>query len=133
MKYLFRLLPCIVTFLCCSCSKDVTDGDEFALYYYNVEITVGESVAISPSYHGSSPTGFRIYSIMLGGDIFYSSKLDGELLQTDSFYVDPSKGVVSINSSKLKAGNYRISLTCSSAGKRYDFPDMINVKISANK
>ena len=130
MKSCVKLF-CLVVFsaLLISCEPEVTDGDGFALYYYNVEIAVGDNVTISPSYHGTSPDSFRIYTITRNGEIFYNPKLDGELLESDEFYVNPQDGAISIKSLGMTPGTYFLSLTCKSGGQTYDYPDLVTVYV----
>ena len=106
MKRISRLPICLLLpFLLAACSPQVTDDTVFNLYYYSIGLTPGETVNISPSYIGTPPTGFRIYSI------------DGR------FSVQ--------NTIDLATGTYSVSLTCTSGGVEYDYPGIITVEIKS--
>lgn len=122
----------LVICLSASCSSDLTDSSEFSLHYYDAEVIVGNNVILNPTYHGTKPTDFRIYGITRNGVIFYEPLLDGELIESDSFYVKNIDGTVIVsNTAGLKTGIYKISLSCSSDGNRYDFSELITIKMVA--
>lgn len=133
MKRTTRFLSCLLLpFLLAACTPQVTDDTVFNLYYYNIGLTPGETVNISPSYIGTPPTGFRIYSITRNGKVFYEPRLDGELTEDDSFYINPSDGRFSVqNTIDLATGTYSVSLTCTSGGVEYDYPGIITVEIKS--
>ena len=115
-----------------ACTPQVTDDTVFSLYYYNIGLTAGETISISPSYMGAPPTDFRIYSITRNGKVFYDPRLDGELTEDDSFYINPSDGQFFVlNTAEMDTGTYVISLTCNSDGVGYDCPGIITVEIKS--
>ena len=131
-----RFLSCLLLpFLLAACTPQVTDDTVFSLYYYDISnLAQGETISISPSYLGVPPTGFHIYSIMYEGRVFYDPRLDGELTETDNFYIDSASGVFTVqNTTDLSIGNYTVSLTCISDGVEYDYPGMITVEITEEK
>ena len=105
------------------------DSSTFAIHYMGISnIHPGETATSSPSYLGAAPTGFSIYSVVFNGNIFYDPRIDGPLDENSTFYVDQGTGTFKIqNTSSLKAGTYKVSVKCSSAGKQYDCPDAITI------
>jgi len=118
----------LLTLLSVSCSKSGMD-DEFNLYYQGVRnIHPGESISLTPSYFGPTPSDFRIYSVTFNGALFYSPKLDGELTPESSFWVDPATGSFKIQkTSAFSSGTYVVSISCVSSGKKYEYPDAITI------
>ena len=108
------------------------DDTEFALYYKSIKpITLGSAAVSQPSYIGSAPADFRIYSITHNGTVYYNPKLDGELDSNDEFYIVSETGDFNIHkSTTLKPGTYKVSIECKSAGKLYKFPDAIEIVMS---
>lgn len=105
-----------------SCSKnELTDGDRFSLFYPDIT-DIGPSYAmnITPTYHGAKPEDFQIFRVTL----------DGKACQTEAFAIDPQTGMFQILSTEtLPVGLYAISISCTSGGKEYRFPDMIKVNM----
>lgn len=118
-----------------ACQSDIVDDAEFSLYYYSIsDVAPGSVVTLTPSYIGSPPTDFRVYSITRNGVMFYTPKLDGELSADDCFYIDNRTGRIVVTRQKeLQKGVYSISLSCVSAGKEFRYPDIITVKIQSDK
>ncbi len=132
MKTIIKLLCFSAVLLWgASCTPPVTDRTEFALYYYDIgNMYPGDEVSITPSYIGETPSDFRIYSVTRDGKIFYDPKIDGELTEEDSFYIDRQTGTFMVqNTTDMDPGKYVVSLSCTSGGKAYDYPGMITVEI----
>lgn len=132
MKTITKLLFLVSILLyAVSCTPQVTDNTKFALYYYNIgNMYPGDEISISPSYIGTPPTDFRVYSITYDGKIYYDPKIDGELTPDDSFYIEKGTGVFFVqNTTDLKPGKYSVGLSCTSDGEPYDYPDIITVEI----
>ena len=132
LKYLSLLLAVLFSW---QCSPQVTDDTEFSLYYFDVgNMLAGEVINLTPSYIGTAPTDFKIYSITHNGNIFYNPMLDGDLTDKSPFYVEPVSGQFKmLNTQKLAVGEYKVSMTCTSAGVSYDYPDIITVQIVKEK
>lgn len=132
IKNFYKTICCLaVSLLGLSCTPIVTDQTEFALHYFDVgNMMPGETINLNPSYKGSAPTDFSIYSITHNGNIFYNPKLDGDLTESSTFYVNRQNGFFSMqNTQKLAVGKYVVSMKCTSDGKEYDYPEAITVKI----
>lgn len=132
MKSFCKTLGCLLAAIfMAGCTPMVIDDAVFALHYFDVgNMVPGETINLTPSYKGASPTDFNIYSITHNGKIYYNPKLDGELTQSSPFYVNPSNGFFSMqNTQKLATGTYVVAIKCTSAGVLYDYPEAITVKI----
>ena len=104
-----------------SCTAELTDTGEFALYYPGItDIGPSTNMNINPSWHGGTPSGFEILAITRGE----------ESVTAECFSVDESTGVFSIRGSEnLPVGKYSIGIACSVNGKRFEFPDAITVNM----
>ena len=132
MKALRKILGFLsILSLTISCSPELTDNTTFSLHYYDAEVIIGgSSVILSPSYIGDKPTDFRIDNIIRNGMIEYDPILDGPLTEKDIFYIYPDTGDLIIQKTAgKKAGTYHVSISCSSAGKSYSFPELITLKM----
>ena len=131
MNKLVRLLT-IVLFGCisASCTPDLTDSSPFSLHYYDAEVVIGSNVVLNPTYHGAKPSDFKIYGITRNGVIFYDPRLDGEILESDPFFIKSADGTLIVsNTSDLKSGIYRISLSCRAGGDSYEYPELVTIKM----
>ena len=106
-----------------------TDQRPFALYYMGISnIHPGETATSAPSWLGEPPRDFSITLVRLGTNIFYQPKIDGPLTEDSTFYIDPVSGTFKIqHTSALKAGTYRVSIRCTSAGVEYEYPEAITI------
>ena len=105
-----------------SCQPEgITDTSEFTLYYPGItDIGPSTNFSVSPSYHGETPSDFRIYKVTHEGKDF----------QTDCFTVDASTGEVSLSGTdNLPVGKYALSISCRSNGSEYMFADAITVNM----
>lgn len=105
-----------------SCEKnELTDGDKFALYYKGItDIGPSTNMDLTPSYHGAPGSAFSIYRVTL----------DGVYYETTSFSIEPDNGQVHLRDTEnLPVGLYALSIQCTSAGKVYQFPDLITVNM----
>ena len=133
MKKKITLFVSLLLLVFIGCERNsFIDDTEFILHYKSIKpISVGSSVVSQPSYKGSTPTDFRIYSITHNGTVYYNPKLDGELDSNDEFYIVSETGDFNIHkSTSLKPGTYKVSIECKSAGKLYKFPDAIEIVMS---
>ena len=136
MKSFCKALGCLLAAVfMAGCTPMVTDADVFALHYFDIgNMVPGETINLTPSYKGTAPTDFNIYSIMHNGKIYYNPKLDGELTESSPFYVNPLNGYFSMqNTQKLATGTYVVAIKCTSDGVLYDYPEAITVKIVKQK
>ena len=133
MKKSVTLLLSLLLLVLAGCTKkSFIDDTEFALYYKSISpFTLGQEAVSKPSYIGEAPTDFQIYSIMHNLNLYYSPKIDGDLEEDDTFYINPQTGDFKIQkSSSLKPGTYKVSIQCKAGGKTYQFPDAIVIEIS---
>lgn len=112
-----------------SCSEeDTTDTTPFALYYMTLT-DIGPSMSgelAAPTYKGSAPSDFTIYKVTLQN----KETLKDEIVETESFQINESTGAVTVtNSAELAVGLYKLSVACYSNGKRYEFPNAIEVNM----
>lgn len=112
-----------------SCSEeDTTDTTPFALYYMTLT-DIGPSMSgelAAPTYKGSAPSDFTIYKVTLQN----KETLKDEVVETESFQINESTGAVTVsNSAELAVGLYKLSVACYSNGKRYEFPNAIEVNM----
>ena len=133
MKKKITLIVSLLLLVFIGCERNTfIDDTEFILHYKSIKpITLGQSTVSKPSYKGSTPSDFRIYSIMHNSVVYYNPKLDGELDANDIFYIVPETRDFNIHKSgSLKPGTYVVSIECKSAGKLYKFPDAIEIVMS---
>ena len=136
MKRLLILLSLALPPILAGCEKnDHVDKTPFALHYMGISnVHPGETATSSPSYIGETPSGFSIYGIIHNGNIFYSPKIDGELTDQSTFWVDPAAGTFKLqNSSSLRAGTYKVGISCQSAGVDYAYPEAIVITVIKEK
>ena len=132
MKKLLILLTLILPPFLTGCEKsDFADKTVFALHYMGISnVHPGETATSSPSYIGETPSDFSIFAITLNGNIYYNPKIDGELTDQSTFYVDPVVGTFKLqNSSALRPGTYKVGIACTSAGVEYSYPEAIVLTI----
>lgn len=73
-----------------------------------------------PSYIGGAPYDFAITNITLKDESY----------STESFVINESTGAITIqNTENLSTGLYKISVSCYSNGKYYEFKDIVQVNI----
>ena len=133
MKRSITLLLSVLILALTGCTKkSFIDDTEFALYYKSIKpFTIGQEAVSKPSYIGEIPEDFQIYSIMHNLNLYYSPKIDGDLEEDDTFYINPQTGDFKIQkSSSLKPGTYKVSIQCKAGEKTYQFPDAIVIEIS---
>lgn len=104
-----------------SCTAELTDTGEFALYYPGItDIGPSTNMNINPSWHGGTPSDFEILAVTRGE----------ESVTAECFSVDPATGVFSIRGSEnLPVGKYSIGIACYVGGKRFEFQDAITVNM----
>ena len=115
------LLLAAVTFLGISCTKsELTDGDKFMLFYPDVtDIGPSTNMYLDPTYHGPTPTDFKVYQV----------KYEGSPIKTSCFQINAETGRLSIVDTDDLLGLYSISISCISDGKLYEYPDVIKVNM----
>lgn len=136
MKRLLILMVLMLPPFLTGCEKNNhVDKTPFALHYMGIaNAHPGETATSSPSYIGQAPSDFSIYLIMHNGNIYYSPKIDGELTDQSTFYIDPAVGTFKLqNSSALRPGTYKVGVTCTSAGVEYSYPEAIVLTIIKEK
>lgn len=106
-----------------SCKKEeVIDTTSFTIHYTGMT-DIGPSmsgVIASPSYIGAAPSAFEITSITI----------DGAAYTGNSFEINADNGGVSIKETTgMPIGVYKISISCFSNGKKYEFKDAIDVNM----
>ncbi|CDA84782.1 surface glycan-binding family protein [Bacteroides congonensis] len=122
-KCLMFLAISLLGHLAVSCTDtEETDSSNFALYYYGVT-DIGPSMNFElkePSYIGGAPYDFAITNITLKDESY----------STESFVINESTGAITIqNTENLSTGLYKISVSCYSNGKYYEFKDIVQVNI----
>ena len=136
MKRLLIFLTLMLPPFLAGCEKnDYVDKTTFALHYMGISnVHPGETATSSPSYIGETPSGFSIFGINHNGNIFYSPKIDGELTERSTFWVDPVVGTFKLqNSSSLRPGTYKVGISCHSAGVEYAYPEAIVITVIKEK
>lgn len=118
LSWAFALL-----FIVAACKKEeVTDNGPFTIYY-NGMTDIGPTmtgIISSPSYNGGSPSAFEITGITL----------DGVAYTGTSFEIDPDNGAISIKETTgIPIGLYKLSISCMSGGKKYQFKDAVEVNM----
>lgn len=106
-----------------SCRPDgLVDNSEFTLYYPGItDVATKTIIYVDPSSHGQKASDFRITRITLDG---YTYKM------TDEFAIDSQSGRFSITGGEaVPVGTYKVSVSCVSGGKTFEFPDVIEVNI----
>ena len=109
-----------------SCSDtETTDSSNFALYYTGLtNIAPSMTGTISkPTYKGSAPSDFTITGITLNNEVYTGN----------CFLIDSETGVISVqNTENAAKGRYKISISCVSGGTRYEYKDIVIVKLLAS-
>ena len=109
-----------------SCSDtETTDSSNFALYYTGLtNIAPSMTGTISkPTYKGSAPSDFTITGITLNNEVYTGN----------CFQIDSETGVISVqNTENAAKGRYKISISCISGGTRYEYKDIVIVKLLAS-
>ncbi|WEK21484.1 MAG: DUF4958 family protein [Candidatus Pedobacter colombiensis] len=118
LSWVFALLLIVA-----GCKKqEVVDSTSFAIYYTGMT-DIGPSmtgVIASPSYIGSQPNSFEIVSITLDGATYSGS----------SFEINKDDGTISIKETTgIPIGLYKLTVSCNSNGKRYEFKDAIAINM----
>jgi hypothetical protein len=118
LSWIFALL--LIT---AGCKKEeVIDSTTFTIHYTGMT-DIGPSmtgVIASPSYIGSQPNSFEIVSITL----------DGSTYSGNSFEINKDNGSVSIKETAgIPVGLYKLTISCQSNGKRYEFKDAIAINM----
>lgn len=118
LSWVFALL-----LLTAACKKEeVVDSTTFTIHYTGMT-DIGPSmsgVIASPSYIGSQPNSFEIVSITL----------DGTAYSGNSFEINKEDGTVSIKETAgIPVGHYKLTISCVSNGKRYEFKDAIDINM----
>lgn len=106
-----------------ACKKEeVVDSTTFTIHYTGMT-DIGPSmsgVIASPSYIGAQPNSFEIVSITLDGTSYSGS----------SFEINKDDGSISIKDTKgIPVGHYKLTVSCISNGKRYEFKDAIDINM----
>lgn len=118
---IMAILSFMIGFASCN-DGETTDSTEFMLYYTSMtDISPSMTGTIaSPTYKGAAPSGFVITGVTFGEE--------SEAYNGDSFVIDEATGAVTIgNTSDLKVGKYKISVSCVAGGNIYTFKDAIVV------
>lgn len=118
---IMAILSFMIGFASCN-DGETTDSTEFMLYYTSMtDISPSMTGTIaSPTYKGAAPSGFVITGVTFGEE--------AEAYNGDSFVIDEATGAVTIgNTSDLKVGKYKISVSCVAGGNIYAFKDAIVV------
>lgn len=115
---------CLLAVLGTACSdSETTDTTRFTLYYTgltDIGLSMSGTIA-SPTYKGSAPYDFAITNVTLNGEQYSA---------TDIFEIDGGTGAVTLNSVKeTPVGLFKISVSCYSDGKRYEYTDAIEVNM----
>lgn len=115
---------CLLAVLGAACSdSETTDTTRFTLYYTGLT-DIGPSMSgtiASPTYKGSAPYDFAITNVTLNGEQYNA---------TDIFEIDGGTGAVTLTSVKeTPVGLFKISVSCYSDGKRYEYTDAIEVNM----
>lgn len=117
---LFMLTFCMINTGCNN--QSIIDETEFQLFYNDVT-DIGPSMTMTlyaPTYIGEKPSDFSITGV----------KLDDGVVENNSFEIDPGTGAITIqNTGQLAIGNYTVSVACKSAGKNYNFADIIHINM----
>jgi hypothetical protein len=122
-KWLFLYVVAALFAFHISCTDtDNLDNKELHLYYSGVT-DIGPSMHFNldgPTYYGAPPSDFSITEV----------KLDGQVVQTNSFSIDPNSGAIAIaNTDNLEIGLYTLTVSCMSDGKRYTFADVVSINM----
>ncbi len=101
--------------------EGIVDNTEFSLHYSGItDVGPSTPMSLTPTYIGQKPSNFVITAVTV----------DGEPLQTDCFSINEDTGVFNMrNTDNLPVGLYRISISCVSAGKTWNFPDIITINM----
>ncbi len=115
---------CLLAVLGVACSdSETTDTTRFTLYYTGLT-DIGPSMSgtiASPTYKGSTPYDFVITNVTLNGEQYNT---------TEIFEIDSNTGAITLTSAKdTPVGLFKISVSCYSDGKRYDYADVIEVNM----
>lgn len=115
---------CLLAVLGVACSdSETTDTTRFTLYYTGLT-DIGPSMSgtiASPTYKGSTPYDFVITNVTLNGEQYNT---------TEIFEIDSNTGAITLTSAKnTPVGLFKISVSCYSDGKRYDYADAIEVNM----
>lgn len=125
-SFLAILIVTVSPLFYASCSDtETTDSSNFALYYTGLtNIAPSMTGTISkPTYKGSAPSDFTITGITLNNEVYTGN----------CFQIDSETGVISVqNTENAAKGRYKISISCISGGTRYEYKDIVIVKLLAS-
>ncbi|MBD1427167.1 DUF4958 family protein [Sphingobacterium arenae] len=119
----YLIILWVSLFVTTACEKtEVVDSTDFTLYYTGMT-DIGPSmtgVINPPSYIGAAPTDFKIAHVMLD-DVTHS---------VNNFEIDSETGSISIKeTSDMPVGVYKLTISCSSNGTRYEFKDALAINM----
>lgn len=124
-----KIAQFLMSFLCSlfcllglnGCQDDGTIDRGFHVYYSGVS-DIGPTTPISlyPSYHGATPTNFKIVKVTH----------NGAAINSGAFLINEQTGMFSISGDEtLPVGLYKISISCVASGKTYDYTDAIAINV----
>lgn len=127
LKNIFNLLPAVMAAVgllvsVSGCQPDgLVDDTKFSLYYQGItDIGPSTTMTLTPTYHGQKPSDFKITLITVDDGFF----------ESDAFSVNPETGVFSMTGTEnLPTGFYKISISCVSGSKTYEFADAITINM----
>ncbi len=113
----------ILSLLNTSCTDtETTDTTNFVIYYAGMT-DIGPSmtgIISSPSYKGAAPSDFAITGITLNGEEYTGQ----------CFNINSETGEITVSNTKnAPVGTYKISISCISNGKRYEYKDIVTVNM----
>ena len=112
----------VVSYAFPACTREEMSGRLEIFYTGVTDIAPSQEVIIdAPTYRGETPGNFEITGITLNGEPFSTESIrindtaTGEILVTET--------------ENLPVGTYLVSIACTSGGRRYEFPDIIQVEM----
>lgn len=121
---LLPLLTCMLVLTNLSCTDTATvDDTPFALHYLDMT-DIGPSMAgtvPAPSYIGATPSDFALTQVTL----------NDEPVTNNCFTIDAATGSINIQqqTETLAVGLYRLSISCTSAGQTYSYPNLVGINV----
>ena len=112
----------VVSYAFPACTREEMSGRLEIFYTGVTDIAPSQEVIIdAPTYRGETPGNFEITGITLNGEPF----------STESIRInDPATGEILVTETEnLPVGTYLVSIACTSGGRRYEFPDIIQVEM----
>lgn len=106
-----------------SCSEiDSLENSGFTLFYSGLT-DIGPSMTFNleaPTYFGGTPSEFKLDKV----------KLDGSVVNVNSFSIDSSSGAVSVfDTNDLDIGLYTLTVSCKVKSKIYVFEDVVSINM----